>query len=112
MNILIIDKIDMKIPLGIIRSDEFWKSSANEWASLMEPYVPRDTGMLMARRNIIPKEVHYIMPYSIYVYDRPGIKISKRLNPQASQKWDKAAIKDKQDYLLVKSMQNWIDRNL
>ncbi len=54
-------------------------------------------------------------------WSRPGIKkvptgkalnIRRDMNPQASKEWDKAAIKDKQDLLLIKSMQSWIENNL
>lgn len=41
-----------------------------------------------------------------------ALKIRRDVNPKASAQWDKAAIKDKQDLLLVSSMQKWVDRNL
>jgi hypothetical protein len=54
-------------------------------------------------------------------WSRPGIKkvpsgrdlkMRRDGNPNASKEWDKAAIKDKQDLLLIKSMQSWINKNL
>lgn len=41
-----------------------------------------------------------------------SLRIGRGSNPKASKEWDKAAIKDKQDLLLAKSIQKWIDRNL
>lgn len=41
-----------------------------------------------------------------------NLNIRRDVNPKASREWDKAAIKDKQDELLAKSIQKWIDKNL
>lgn len=37
---------------------------------------------------------------------------SKNINPKASCRWDQKAISEKQDLLLIRSMQKWIDRNI
>lgn len=34
------------------------------------------------------------------------------MNPKATKEWDKKAISEKKDLLLISSMQAWIDRNL
>ena len=104
-----------------VTNPRFGRFVANEWGRLLTPYTPKDTGLLVQTKEIHPFEIHYIQPYSAYVYggekyvdpqygvsgwlgsegwfSRPGIKKIpsgepleyQRNNPYASDHWDEKA---------------------
>lgn len=140
MKVTVESKIDFTPAMRKIESDEFWKDAAHEWWRLYMDYVPRDTTHLQKKVHIRPKEIEHYMDYAAYIYfgvkmvdpkygvggftndggetwfSRKGVK-KKRTNIPLKMKngtrfWDKKAIQDKKDRILIRSMQNWIDRNL
>lgn len=139
MKVSITEKIDLTPAIKKIESDEFWLFGAKEWQRLLFDYIPHNTGQLRQNVTYVPKTITYKSPYAAYIYygnkmvdpqfnvggftndgvtwwSRPGVRkkqTSERLNlKNGSRLWDKKAIQDKKDLLLVRSMQNWINRNL
>lgn len=101
-----------------VTNNTFGLKLASEWKKLIDPYVPRDKGMLMNNIKVKPFEIHYNSVYAHfqyigYVYEDPqtqsawarkGVKKvlrpgNQRLvydtskNPLATHDWDKAAKK-------------------
>lgn len=105
-----------------VTSDRFGRLVANEWGRLLTPYTPKDTGLLVQSKKIKPFAIHYIQPYSAYVYfgkkyvdpiygvsgflgsegwfSRPGVKKIpsdeplqyQKNNPYATDHWDEKAV--------------------
>lgn len=117
MKVTVKSEIDFSAAIRKIESDEFWKFGAEEWERLISPYVPRREGLLMDNTKIRPKEIEYVELYSVYQYfgktkSGKALKYRTNKNSQASKEWDKKAISEKKDLLLIQSMQKWIERNL
>lgn len=51
------------------------------------PYVPRDTGALMASGQALGGEVAYTAPYARHVYYGHGLRFRTDRNPQACAQW-------------------------
>ena len=73
-----------------VTNDKFGLLAATEWKRLIDPYTPKDTGMLENNITLRPFEIHYNMPYSVYVYYGTGKSFQKK-NPYSTDHWDKAA---------------------
>lgn len=138
MNVTIVNNIDLKPVFDFIQDDKFWLDAAKEWERLIKDYVPEDTGDLKRKVKLRPGEIEYFAPYSRYIYfgkvmvdrNKKGgytknkgitwhsrhekkVVTNKPLNlKNGYAEWDKRAIQEKKDLLLVQSMQRWIDRNL
>lgn len=116
-------KIDLNGPKirEKVTNNRFGRFVANEWGRLLTPYTPKDTGLLVQSKKIEPFEIHYIQPYSAYVYfgekyvdpiygvsgflgsegwfSRPGVqKVPsgepleyQKNNPYATDHWDEKA---------------------
>lgn len=52
-----------------VTNDRFGRFVANEWKRLINPYTPKDTGLMIQTATIHPFEIHYIQPYSKYAYE-------------------------------------------
>ena len=114
----------------------FWTWAANEWAKLVQPYVPMESAKLRQTITIEPKTITYNEPYAHYQYEgyvyesnnpitqngvrvgfsstpnREKHKTGRRLKyktPKTSAKWDQAAAPT-QLPKLASSMQAYIDR--
>lgn len=63
-------RIDLKEPkiLDKVTNDRMGLFVANEWRRLIEPYTPKDTGLLMQNVELSPWTIKYIEPYAAYVY--------------------------------------------
>lgn len=63
-------KIDLNRPkiISKVTNDRFGRFVANEWKRLINPYTPQKEGHLIGTAKINPFEIHYIEPYSAYVY--------------------------------------------
>mgnify|MGYP004653755657 FL=1 len=132
-------KINMSAIKAVIKSDELWKFAANEWHKAYFDYVPHDTDMLRNNVKIKPKEIEHESPYSRYIYrgnlyvdpkykkggftadgsvfwSRPGVRKKKAgtalVMKNGCAKWDVKAKQDKKDLLVVRSMQEWIKKNI
>ena len=79
-----------------VTSDRFGKLVSNEWKRLIDPYTPRDTGLLMGASgntvDILPFKLHYKEPYAEYQYK--GISKNgktfdyQKKNPFSTDHWD------------------------
>lgn len=84
-----------------LNSDRFGLLVSHEWKRLINPYTPRDTGVLMGITgqtvDELPFKLHYKAPYAEEVYyNRKGVTFiteGSGRNPYATQEWDKAAEK-------------------
>lgn len=139
MKVTVENRINLKPAYNLVESDKFWLFSAKEWQRVLYDYIPHDTNQLRQNVSYMPKEIHYKTPYSNYIYygmkmvdpkykvggftkdgvtwwSRPGVKkveTSKPLNlKNGSRLWDKKAVSEKKDLILIRSMQNYIDKNL
>ena len=52
-----------------VTNDKFGKALANEWARLIQPYVPRATGQLIQNVTLKPFEITYNQNYAHYMYE-------------------------------------------
>ena len=63
-------RIDLNEPRirAKVTNDRFGLLVSNEWKRLIDPYTPKDTGLLMESTQIKPWQIEYIQPYSAYMY--------------------------------------------
>ena len=107
-------KIDLNIPRIVekVTSDRFGKLVSTEWKRLIDPYTPRDTGVLMGITgqtvDILPFKLHYKSKYAEAVYYNPRgvtyITNGSGRNPYATQEWDIAAEKAGQKDKLYRAL--------
>ena len=91
-------RIDLNEPriLQKVTSNKFGLATSNEWKLLIDPYTPRDTGVLMGITgqmvDLKPFEIHYKSKYAEHLYNGKHMKFQKE-NPFSTFEWDKAAEK-------------------
>ena len=63
-------RIELNEPkiLNKVTNDRFGLFVANEWKRLINPYTPKDSGILIQSAKIAPWQIEYIQPYSAYMY--------------------------------------------
>ena len=100
-------RIDLNEPkiLAKVQNDRFGLLVSNEWKRLIDPYTPRDTGTMQNTAKVQPWKIHYIQPYSVYVYYGRGKKFQKK-NPYSTYEWDKAAANAGQLDKLTRTLNN------
>lgn len=119
-----------------VTNDRFGTFVSNEWKRLIDPYTPKDTGIMQGAVNVEPWTITYTQPYSAYVYygekyvdpkygvsgflgsegwfSRPGVKKIpsggkleyQKNNPYATDHWDEAAAKGGQLSKLYRTLNN------
>ena len=119
-----------------VTSDRFGLLVSNEWKRLINPYTPKDTGIMMQSARLRPWEIEYIQPYSAYMYygevyvdpvtgaggylgskgwfSRPGVKKVpsgrplqyQKNNPYATDHWDEKAEQAGQKDKLYRTLNN------
>lgn len=109
-------RIDLNEPRirGKVTSDRFGLLVSNEWKRLIDPYTPRDTGVLMGITgqmvDLRPWKIWYKSKYAEVVYYNPrGVKYITQgsgRNPYAIQEWDIAAEKAGQKDKLYRTLNN------
>ena len=140
MKISIINQINLTPAIKQINDPQLWLFGAKEWQRILYDYIPHETNMLRQHVAYRPGEIEYKESHSRFIYygikmvnakykvggfksdggitwfSRPGIKKVKTDIPlnlrNGSRLWDKKAISEKKDLILIKSMQGYIDRNL
>ena len=139
MKVTVENRINLNPVYNLIESDKFWRFSAKEWQRVLYDYIPHDTNQLRQKVKYKPKEIEYLSPYSTYIYygmkmvdpqfkvggftkdgvtwkSRKGVKKVETSEPlmlkNGSRLWDKKAVSEKKDLILIRSMQNYIDNNL
>ena len=100
-------RIDLNEPkiLAKVQNDRFGLLVSNEWKRLIDPYTPRDTGTMQDTAKLYPFKIHYIQPYSVYVYYGKGKNFQKK-NPYSTYEWDIAAEKAGQKDKLYRTLNN------
>lgn len=85
-------RIDLNEPkiLAKVQSDRFGLLVSSEWKRLIDPYTPRDTGIMQETAKLHPNKIHYIQPYSASVYYGKEFNFQKK-NPYSTYEWDVAA---------------------
>ena len=92
-----------------VTSDRFGLLVSNEWKRLIDPYTPRDTGVLMGITgqtvDIHPFKLHYKSKYAERVYYGYDMNFQKK-NPYSTYEWDKAAANAGQLDKLTRTLNN------
>lgn len=95
--------------MGKVTSNKFGLLVSKEWKRLIDPYTPRDTGVLMGITgqtvDIQPFKLHYKSKYAEPVYYMRGANFQKK-NPYSTYEWDKAAEKAGQKDKLYRTINN------
>ena len=140
MKISIEDRIDFTPATKLIESDAFWLFSAKEWQRVLYDLIPHNTNSLRQNVGYQPGKIIYKSPHSNFIYygmkmidplykvggfttdggitwySRPGVSKVLTTTPlkmkNGSRLWDKKAISEKKDLILIRSMQNYINKNL
>lgn len=99
-----IDLNEQKI-LAKVQSNRFGALVSNEWKRLIDPYTPRDTGIMEESAKIYPFKIHYIQPYSARVYYGRDFRFQKK-NPYSTYEWDKKAAEAGQIDKLTRTLNN------
>ena len=104
-------RIDLNEPkiMAKVGGDPFGLLVSNEWKRLIDPYTPRDTGVLMGITgqtvDIQPFKLHYKSKYAERVYYGSDMNFQKK-NPYSTYEWDKAAEKAGQKDKLYRILNN------
>ena len=99
-----IDLNDPKI-LEKVTSDRFGLLVSHEWKRLLQPYEPRDTNKMSSTAREYPWKIHYIQPYSEYVYYGKDLNFQKK-NPYSTYEWDVKAEQAGQKDKLYRTLNN------
>lgn len=122
-----------------VTSDRFGLFVSHEWKRLIDPYTPKDTGLMMQTAKVRAWEIEYIQPYSSYQYygevyvdpktgaggfltdegwkSRKGVKKVpsgrplqyQKNNPYATDHWDEKAAKAGQLDKLYRTLNRGLD---
>lgn len=100
-------RIDLNEPkiLAKVQNDRFGLFVSQSWKRLIDPYTPRDTGTMQDTAKIYPWKIHYIQPYSRYVYYGRDFTFKKK-NPYSTYEWDIAAANARQLDKLTRTLNN------
>lgn len=129
--------VEINVPAIVKKTDAFLSDEDlmlaihNEYARLMEPYVPFDSGTLAQTTEITSESVRYAVPYAHYMYEgeiygdnipiiedgmivgwfsRPGekkhptgrpIEYDTTKHPLATSHWDKAMLEANRDTFIA-----------
>ena len=107
-------RIDLNEPriLAKVQNDRFGRLVSQSWKRLIDPYTPRDTGVLQDTAEIQPWKIiyrgaktsngKYYAAYVYYGYD----KNFQHKNPYSTYEWDVAAAKAGQLDKLTRTLNN------
>ena len=88
-----------------VTNDRFGLLVSAEWKRLIDPYTPKDTGIMQDTAKVQPWQIHYVQPYSRYVYYGKGFQFKKK-NPYSTDEWDVAAAEAGQLQNLTRTLNN------
>ena len=106
--------IDLNEPkiLAKVENDRFGTFVSQSWKRLLDPYTPRDTGVLQDTAQIQPWKIIYRGAktsngkyYAAYVYYNRGANFQKK-NPYSTYEWDIAASNAGQKDKLYRTLNN------
>jgi hypothetical protein len=107
-------RIDLNEPkiLAKVQNDRFGLFVSQSWKRLIDPYTPRDTGILQDTAEIYPWKIRYKGQKSSngkfvagYVYYMRDANFQKK-NPYSTYEWDKAAANAGQLDKLTRTLNN------
>ncbi len=100
-------RIDLNEPriLEKVQGNRFGLLVSNEWKRLIDPYTPRDTGIMQDTAVLGAFNIHYKTPYATRVYYGKGYNFQKK-NPYSTYEWDKAAANAGQLDKLTRTLNN------
>ena len=100
-------RIDLNEPqiLQKVTSNKFGLLVSHEWKRLINPYTPRDTGLLEQNVTELPFKLHYKQPYAVYVYNGEDMQFQKN-NPYSTDHWDIKAAQAGQLNKLYRTINN------
>jgi hypothetical protein len=101
---LIIDLNEPKI-LDKVTSNRFGLLVSNEWKRLIDPYTPRDTGIMQDTAELSAFHIHYKTPYATRIYYGKGYNFQKK-NPYSTYEWDVKADRAGQKDKLYRTLNN------
>jgi hypothetical protein len=110
-------RIDLDEPkiLAKVQNDRFGTFVAKSWKTLIDPYTPRDTGLMQDTAEIQPFKIIYRGAktsngkyYAKYVYLEKYAKDFnfQKKNPYSTYEWDKAAANAGQLDKLTRTLNN------
>lgn len=97
-----------KIVNRVKDNSEIGQHAAETWCSLIEPYVPYNTGRLCNDVTVKPFVIQYNAPYADTVYNDLKREFRKDKHPLAAARWSEVAAPAVKDYF-VQEMQKFID---
>ena len=100
-------RIDLNEPqiINKVTNDRFGLLVATEEKRVIDPYTPRDTGLMEESAKLYPWKIHYIQKYSsrqYYGYDF----IYQKKNPYSTYEWDIKAFQAGQGDKLYRTLNN------
>ncbi len=110
-------KIDLNEPkiLAKVQNDRFGLLVSSEWKRLIDPYTPRDTGLMQDTAQLQPFQIIYRggktsngKYYAGYVYYNRGANFKKN-NPYSTHEWDIAAANSGQLDKLTRTLNNALE---
>lgn len=88
-----------------VNNDRFGLFVSNEWKRLIDPYTPRDTGLLEETATLSPWEIHYKQKYASAVYYGKELNFQHK-NPYSTYEWDIKASQSGQLNKLYRALNN------
>jgi hypothetical protein len=110
-------KIDLNEPkiLAKVQNDRLGLLVSSEWKRLIDPYTPRDTGLMQDTAELQPFQIIYRggktsngKYYAGYVYYNRGANFKKN-NPYSTHEWDIAAANAGQLDKLTRTLNNALE---
>ena len=100
-------KIDLNEPkiLKKVTSDRFGLFVSNEWKRLIDPYTPRDTGIMQETATLSPWQIYYKQKYASRVYYGYDFNFQHK-NPYSTYEWDIKASQSGQLDKLYRTLNN------
>ncbi len=100
-------RIDLNEPkiLEKVTGDRFGLLVSNEWKRLIDPYTPRDTGVMQDTAVLGAFYIHYKTPYATRIYYGEGFNFQKK-NPYSTYEWDVKAEQAGQKDKLYRTLNN------
>ena len=100
-------KIDLNEPkiLAKVQNDRFGLFVSQSWKRLLDPYTPRDTGILEETATLSPWQIYYKQKYASAVYYGYAFNFQHK-NPYSTYEWDIKASQSGQLDKLYRTLNN------
>ena len=100
-------KIDLNEPkiLEKVQNDRFGLFVSQSWKRLLDPYTPRDTGIMEETATLSPWQIYYKQKYASAVYYGYDFNFQHK-NPYSTYEWDIKASQSGQLDKLYRTLNN------